>query len=124
MLNIPGIQLNNTIAEAILEKKGKEIFEFDLSDFEYVICQNFFICHADSSTQVNAIANNIEFRVKEKLNQKVNHREGQENCKWVLLDYGNVTIHIFDREYREYYKLEELWADANIRKIEEENVLK
>lgn len=119
MLNKPKEQLNHTIAEAILEKKGKEVFEFDLSDFEFVICQNFFICHGDSSTQVNAIANNIEHRVKEKMNRHVNHREGQDNCKWVLLDYGQVTIHIFDEEYRNYYKLEELWADAQIKKIEE-----
>jgi len=113
--------LNHTIAEAILEKKGKDILEYDLSNFEYVICQNFFICHGDSTTQVNAIANNIEYRVKQKLNQRVERVEGKENGKWVLLDYGEVTIHVFDAEYRNYYRLDELWADAEIRTINDSN---
>jgi ribosome-associated protein len=77
------------------------------------------ICHADSNTQVTAIADSIEKRVRDNLKQKVGHREGLENAMWVLLDYNDIVVHIFQREVRNYYRLEELWGDARISKVEE-----
>ncbi|MBN2486925.1 MAG: ribosome silencing factor [Bacteroidales bacterium] len=111
--------LISNIVEGILEKKGKEILVLDLKKIGHAFCDNFIICHADSNTQVSAIADSIEKKVKEGLNIKVHHREGVSNSIWVLLDYNDVLVHIFQTEFREYYKLESLWGDAQITKIEE-----
>ncbi len=111
--------LLNNIVEGILEKKGREIIDIDLSKIDCSICDHFIICHADSNTQVNAIADSIEKKVQENLKQKVGHREGIENALWVLLDFHDIVVHIFQKEVRNYYRLEELWGDARISKIEE-----
>lgn len=111
--------LVDNIVEGILEKKGKGILVLDLQKIGYAFCDNFIICHADSNTQVSGIADSIEKRIKEELNISVHHREGIDNSIWVLLDFEDVLVHIFQKEYREYYKLEALWGDAQISKIEE-----
>ena len=111
--------LLKNIIEGILEKKGREIINIDLTRIKSTICDHFIICHADSNIQVNAIADSVEKRIKENLNILVGHREGLENAMWVLLDYYDIVVHIFQRETREYYKLEELWGDASISRVEE-----
>ena len=108
------------ILDGIIEKKGKDIVNIDFSKVENAICQNFIICHGDSNTQVDAIADNVVKQVSEKLETKVLHKEGFENCQWVLLDYADIIVHVFQKEYRDYYKLEELWADAKIETIDSE----
>jgi ribosome-associated protein len=111
--------LLNSILDGILEKKGKDIVLLNLEKVENAFCDSFVICHADSNTQVSAIADSVVEKVKEEHDIKVHHREGLENSIWVLLDFNNVLVHIFQTEYRNYYKLEELWGDAQITKIEE-----
>lgn len=111
--------LLENIIEGILEKKGLEIVDLDLSKVHNAICGHFVICHANSNTQVNAIADSVEKKVKENLNEKVNHREGLDNSLWVLLDYGEIVVHIFQTEYRERFKLEDLWGDAQISEVSE-----
>lgn len=111
--------LLSNIIEGILEKKGLEIVDLDLSKVHNAFCDHFIICHAESNTQVNAIADSVEKKVKENLNERVGHREGLENATWVLLDYYNIVVHVFQREIRSYYKLEELWGDAQITRIKE-----
>lgn len=111
--------LLKNIIEAIEEKKGLEIVDLDLTKIHNAFCDHFIICHAESSTQVNAIADSIENRVKENLNQKAGHREGIQNAMWILLEYQGILVHIFQKEFREYYRLEELWGDALITRIEE-----
>ncbi len=111
--------LLSNIIEGILEKKGQEIVDLDLRKVHNAFCDHFVICHADSGTQVNAIADSVEKRVKEHLNERVGHREGMENATWILLDYNNIIVHIFQTQIREYYKLEDLWGDARINRIEE-----
>jgi len=111
--------LLTNIIEGIIEKKGREIVDIDLSKINSSICDHFIICHAESNTQVAAIADSIEKHVRENLNEKVGHREGLENALWILLDYHDIVVHIFQREVRNYYQLEELWGDAKILKIEE-----
>jgi ribosome-associated protein len=106
------------IIEGIRKVKGKEIVDIDLSMLEQRVCQHFLICHGDSNTHVNAIADSVEREMKEKLAWPAYHKEGQENASWVLLDYGNIVVHVFQKEYRDFYQLEELWADGNINKIE------
>jgi len=110
--------LLENIIEGILDKKGQQIVDLDLTKVNNSICDHFVICHANSNTQVNAIADSVEKKVKENLNQKVIHREGMENATWVLLDYSNIVVHIFQEEIRNYYRLEELWGDAHITHID------
>ena len=100
------------IAEAMLEKKGRNVCVLDLSGIGTAITDTFVICNADSTTQVAAIAYNIEERMIEKCGRKVVRAQGKENGFWVILDYLNVVVHIFQTEYRNFYRLEDLWADA------------
>lgn len=102
----------DTIAEAMLEKKGKNVCALDLKRIGTAITDWFVICNADSTTQVAAIADNIEERMIEKCGRKVVRAQGKENGFWVILDYLNVVVHIFQTEYRNFYRLEDLWADA------------
>ena len=105
-------QLIETIAQAIQDKKGKNIVALDLSGFDGVVCPAFVICNADSTTQVEAISRYVEEQVLEKLGEKVWRVEGLNNGVWVVRDYGEVLVHIFQTELRDFYKLDELWADA------------
>jgi ribosome-associated protein len=104
------------ILEAIDDKKGNNIVSIDLSNIETAVTDYFVITNADSTTQVSAIAHEIEKATSKKLKEKVWKSEGYENLQWVLLDYGSIVVHVFQTPYREFYKLEELWADAKIKK--------
>ena len=105
-------KLINTIVEAIDDKKGQGIVSLDLSGFDGAICSNFVVCNADSTTQVAAIADGVEEKVYEKLKENPWRVEGKQTGLWVALDYVDVIVHIFQSDLRDYYKLEELWADA------------
>jgi len=107
--------LVNCIVDAILDKKGKEVVSLEIGKLPNSVCDYFIICHADSTTQVHAIAENIEVKVREQLNEKVWKSAGYDNSIWVVLDYVNVVVHIFQTEWRSYYKIEELWADAQTK---------
>lgn len=113
-------KLIETIVEAIEDKKGKDIVSLDLSAFDGAICSHFIVCGADSTAQVAAIADGIEQATEEKLGEKVWRIEGQQNAVWIAMDYVDVVVHIFLAEMREYYRLEELWADAPSRKYDYE----
>ncbi len=104
--------LLNVIIDSIKNKKGKEIVSIDLRTIENSVCDYFVICHADSTTQVAAIAEEIRKKTKEKANQSANHIEGTSNSQWILLDYMQIVVHVFLTEYRRFYHLEELWADG------------
>ena len=111
--------LGKVIIECILEKKGKEIVHLDLRLTDNSVCEFFIIAHADSGIQAKAIARNIEDTLKKDHETRALHAEGYENSQWILLDYNLIVVHIFQRETRAYYKLEELWEDADITRIEE-----
>ena len=113
-------KLIETIVSAIEDKKGKNIVSLDLSGFDGAICSKFVVCNADSTTQVAAIAAGVEEKVLEKLGEKVWRVEGQQNAFWIAMDYVDVVVHIFQTELREFYKLEELWADAPATRYEYE----
>lgn len=106
------------IIEGILEKKGHEIVDINLSALENSICDNFIICHGTSGRQVDAIAQSVEKTVKENTGEKPWHKEGYQNAEWILLDYIDVVVHIFNEQTRKFYNLEGLWADAKIKTIE------
>jgi ribosome-associated protein len=108
------------IVEAIREKKGYRIVAIDLKKIENSICDSFIICHGESSTQVGAITESIEKKLKDEAGIRAHHIEGLQNSQWVLMDFFDVIVHVFLEEYRYFYKLEELWADGTMVVIEEE----
>lgn len=113
-------KLIQTIVAAIEDKKGKDIVSLDLSGFDGAICSHFVVCNADSTTQVAAIAAGIEEEVLERLGEKAWRIEGQQNALWIAMDYVDVVVHIFQTELRNFYRLEELWADALMQRYEYE----
>ena len=113
-------KLIETIVGAIEDKKGKNIVSLDLSGFDGAICSAFVVCNAESTTQVAAIADGIEEKVQQTLGEKVWRVEGQQSALWIAMDYVDVVVHIFQSELRDFYRLEELWADAPMTRYEYE----
>jgi ribosome-associated protein len=111
--------LVESVVKGIFEKKGQYVLKLDLRKLETRITDYFIICHGTSGTQVDSICDSVEDTVRMETGEKPLHREGLENCFWVLLDYGSVIVHIFQEEYRNFYSLESLWADANVVKLED-----
>ena len=107
------------IADAMLEKKGQNVVSLDLRSIGTAISDYFIVCNADSTPNVVAIADNVEDRMIEKCRRKVTRTQGKENAFWVILDYGNIVVHIFQTPYRSFYRLEDLWADAEKTVYEE-----
>lgn len=107
-------QKRELILEAIREKKGHQIVSIDLSEVENSICDFFIICHGESVTQVGAISESIEKKLKKEARMRAHHVEGLKNSQWVLLDYYDILVHVFQEEFRSFYQLEELWADGKI----------
>jgi ribosome-associated protein len=101
------------IIEAIRSKKGEEITLLDLAKLNTSISRSFLITHASSTVQAKAIGEAIEDQVKHVARRKLYHREGYDNSQWILLDYGDIIVHIFQKPFRDFYNLEELWADGN-----------
>ena len=99
------------------EKKAKEIVCLDLRNINNAVSDFFVICHGDSNTQVDAIADSVEFEIKKAIGENPWHREGFENAEWILLDYVNVVIHVFQKPQRDFYRIEDLWADAKTAAI-------
>ena len=110
--------LVDKIVVAIQDTKGEDIQIFDLSSIENSVADTFVICSGNSNTQVSAIAGNIEKKVRNDIRERPWHVEGTENAMWVLVDYVSVVVHVFQKQIRDYYDIEELWGDAKITKIE------
>lgn len=114
--------LITTIIDAIQDIKGEDIMIFDLSGIENAVADTFIICSGNSNTQVAAIAGSVEKKVRNSIKERPWHVEGIENAMWVLVDYVSVVVHIFQKNIREYYNIEELWGDAKITVIENQTV--
>jgi|SRR5215217_9078552 len=99
----------------IQEKKGNDIVRLDLRNINSSVADYFVICHADSTTQVKAIANSIEEEVFKATQQEPWRKEGLQHGEWILLDYANVVVHVFRTDKREFYGVEELWGDAEVK---------
>ena len=112
-------KLYYSILEGLFSKKGQEVTEINLTRVDNAICDYFIICHGDSNTQVRAIADSVEEQVKKNVNIKSWHTEGTDNLQWVLIDYIDIIVHIFQKPYRDYYNLEGLWGDGKIKRIED-----
>ena len=110
-------KLVDAVIDGMQEIKAKNISILNLKKLDNAITDYFVICEAESSTQVNAIADSVEETVKKELDEKIFHKEGVENASWILLDYSDVVVHVFQSEAREFYNIEDFWADAETKKI-------
>lgn len=115
----PSKILVDVAVKGLQDKKAENIVSIDLRDTENAVCEFFVICSGTSNTHVNALAKAVEEEVRKTLKEKPWHTEGFGNAEWVLLDYVNVVIHIFQEETREFYNIEGLWADAKFEQYEE-----
>lgn len=106
------------ILQGIEDVKGHDIVLLDLREIENTVCDYFIICNGTSNTQVNAIVGSIQKTVSKAIKDKPWHVEGQDNSEWVLMDYVNVVVHIFQKQIREFYDIEGLWGDAKFTEIE------
>ena len=111
-------QLVTQIIKGIEEVKGQDIQILDLREIENTVCDYFIICNGTSNTQVNAIVNSIQKTVSKALKEKPWHVEGSSNAEWVLMDFVNVVVHVFQKHIREFYDIEGLWGDAKTVTIE------
>ena len=116
--NINYNKLSKTITQLMLDKKATEIKIINVSKLTS-LTDYFIICSSDSEPKTKAIMNHIKDKIHEKYDIKPLHLEGIENLEWVLLDYVNIVVNIFNKEKREYYNIERLWADAKITLIKE-----
>ena len=108
-----------TIIAAIQEKKGENIISLDLRKINEAVADFFIICEAGNQLQIKAIGENVEEKVWKKCNERQYHHEGYQSLQWVLVDYVNVVVHIMLTESRKFYKLEEMWSDAESRNHDE-----
>lgn len=112
--------LSDVVIKGLQEIKGENIVYIDLSVIENAVCENFIICTGTSNTHVNALAGSVEKEVRKTLGEKPWKTEGFGNAEWIILDYVDTVVHIFQEESRNFYNLDGLWADAKITKIEED----
>lgn len=109
--------LISVILKGIDDVKGEDIQLIDLRGIENTVCDYFIVCSGNSNTQVNAISGSVQKIVSKELRDKPWHIEGKDNSEWVLMDYVNVVVHIFQKHIRDFYDIESLWGDAKITKI-------
>ncbi len=109
---ISSLELTDLIVDCIQDIKGKNIVKMDLTDIDDAPTDFFIVCEGDSTTQVSAIAGNVEKRLKDEVGVRPAHVEGKVSAKWVLIDYFNILVHVFYPETRRHYEIEELWRDA------------
>ena len=102
----------NEIIEAITDKKGIKITLLDLSKIETAPASEFIICQGKSTSQVSAVADSIRERLQKNLEVKPYNYDGYKNSQWIIIDYGDIMVHVFLPEQREFYNLEDLWRDA------------
>ena len=110
-------KLIEKIVIGISDVKGQDIEMIDLRKIENRICDFYIICSGNSNTHVSAILESVKRKVSKTLKEKPSHTEGEENAEWILLDYINVVVHIFQKPVRDFYRIEELWGDCKINTI-------
>ncbi len=116
--NVSNDDLLANIIKGIEEVKGNDIDILDLRAIDNTVCDYFVICNGTSNTQVNAIVHSVQKTVSKALKDKPWHVEGTDNGEWVLMDYVNIVVHVFQKHIREYYNIESLWGDAKITSIQ------
>ena len=106
------------IADAAFDKKGTDVVSLDLRKIDGAITDFFVVCDGSNTTQVGAIAENIAEKMKEE-GHKLYRSQGEGNNFWIIQDYGHIVVHIFLKEYRDFYRLEDLWADVPRKEYKE-----
>ncbi len=106
-------EITDLIIDSIQDIKGKNIVKMDMRKIDESPADFFIVCEGESTTQVSAIAGNIEKRMKETYGMRPTHVEGKGESKWVLVDFFDVIIHVFYPETRQFYDIEDLWKDAD-----------
>ncbi|MEI7523682.1 MAG: ribosome silencing factor [Mariniphaga sp.] len=112
------IDLVEAIIEGIQRMKGLDIIGIDFQTLNNSECDHYIICHGTSNTHVDAIAHSVEETVEELKNEPAGHRDGYNQAQWILLDYTNIMVHVFQEPIRKLYDLESLWADGRIYNID------
>ncbi|AJA67523.1 ribosome silencing factor [Myroides odoratimimus] len=116
--NINNDELIANIVKGIESVKGENITIIDLREIDNTPCDYFIIADGNSNTQVNAISGSVQKLVSKELRDKPWHVEGEDNAEWILMDYVNVVVHVFQKHIREFYNIESLWGDAKITTID------
>ncbi|GAB3549112.1 ribosome silencing factor [Spirosoma fluminis] len=116
-------QIRDFVVRGMQEKKGQDIVIMDLRNVKNAICDYFVICSGNSDTQIDAISTSIEEEVYKISHQDPWHREGKMNREWILLDYVDVVAHVFKKDRRSFYDLEQLWGDAEIQYIDDNDLV-
>ncbi|RIV26818.1 ribosome silencing factor [Fibrisoma montanum] len=112
-------QLRDLVVKGMQEKKATDVVVMDLRNVKNAICDYFVICSGNSDTQIDAISTSIEEEVYKASHQDPWHKEGKLNREWILLDYVDVVAHVFKKDRRSFYDLEQLWGDAEIHYVDE-----
>jgi ribosome-associated protein len=110
--------LTEAITGALADKKAKSPVIMDFREMTGSVCDLFIICHGTSRTQVEAIADHVIAEVKKQTGLNPAHVEGSENAEWILIDYFDVVVHVFQEDRRRFYNIEQLWGDAKITRME------
>lgn len=105
-------ELNDLIIDAIQDIKGKDIVKLNLKHLDDAPTDFFIICTGESMVQVKGIADNVNRRLKREATTRPLHVEGQQSGRWICMDYFNTVVHVFYKEARDFYELEQLWSDA------------
>lgn len=111
------IDITSSIIEGIQDRKGKGITVINLETIETAPASKFIICEGNTPTQVSAIADSVRELVQENTGRKPYNYDGYRNSTWIVIDYGDIFVHIFVPETRKQYNLEELWYDAKSEQI-------
>ena len=106
--------LLKNIIEIIQDAKGNEIISLDLQKIESAICKYFIICTGTSSTHVNSIENKIKKTISKEFGEKPSHCEGNKIGEWILMDYYDIIVHVFQEKTRKFYNIEDFWGDAKL----------
>ncbi|MEL7003475.1 MAG: ribosome silencing factor [Bacteroidota bacterium] len=115
----PSEKLSQVVVRGMQEKKASEIVIMDLRKVKNSVADFFVLCSGTSDTQLDAIAEAVDEQVHKELKENPWHQEGKENKEWVLIDYVDVVAHIFKKDRRDFYGLEDLWGDADIQIVED-----
>lgn len=111
--------LKSIIIEGMQDRKATDIVVLDLKKVKNAVADYFIICTGNSDTQLDAISESVEEKVHKALKQHAWHKEGKQNKEWILLDYVDVVAHVFKKDKREFFALEDLWGDAVLTEVAE-----
>ncbi|PWK26769.1 ribosome-associated protein [Arcicella aurantiaca] len=118
--DISSEELSQIVVKGMQERKALNIVVMDMRQVKNAFTDFFVVCSGTSDTQIDAIADSVDKEVWEATRQNPRSMEGKSNREWILVDYYDVIVHVFKKDRREFYKLEELWGDAEFTYIEEE----